>query len=63
MTGGELDIYNTSQSGRGPFVGDRDVSGADCTLATGMSMQLAFGSAAILAGRRPENERSRTWKS
>jgi hypothetical protein len=50
MTGGELEIYNTFEKRPRAIFDERPLTGADCTLATGMSMQLAFGTAAIMAG-------------
>ncbi len=57
MTGGALELYKEGTTRPRAFfderphvVFDRPPSGSDCTLATGMSMQLAFGSAAIMAG-------------
>jgi hypothetical protein len=50
MTGGELEIYNTFTTRQRAIFDERPLSGADCSLATGMSMQLAFGTAAILSG-------------
>jgi Met-zincin/Domain of unknown function (DUF5117) len=50
MTGGELEIYNTFKERPRAIFDDRPFTGADCTLASGMGMQLAFGTAAILAG-------------
>jgi uncharacterized protein DUF4953/uncharacterized protein DUF5117 len=54
MTGGELEIYNTFKERPRAIFDDRPLTGADCTLAHGMSMQLAFGSAAIMAGADPK---------
>jgi hypothetical protein len=58
MTGGELEIYKEGTTRPRAFFDEkprvifdeRPLGGGDCTLATGMSMQLAFGSAAIMAG-------------
>jgi hypothetical protein len=50
MTGGALPIYKEHDPRPQAIFDERPQSGADCNLATGMSMQLAFGAAAILAG-------------
>jgi hypothetical protein len=50
MTGGALELYKEGTTRPRAFFDERPLTGSDCTLATGMSMQLAFGSAAILAG-------------
>src|SRR3954454_23531604 len=50
MTGGELEIYNTFKPKPRAIFDERPSSGADCTLAHGMGMQLALGTTAILAG-------------
>ena len=50
MTGGALPIYKEHEPRPQAIFDERPQSGADCNLATGMSMQLAFGAAAILAG-------------
>jgi len=50
MTGGALPLYKEHEPRPQAIFDERPQSGAACTLATGMSMQLAFGSAAILAG-------------
>lgn len=50
MTGGELEIYREGTTRPKAFFDERPMNGSECALATGMSMQLAFGSAAILAG-------------
>jgi hypothetical protein len=54
MTGGELEIYNTFTKRPRAIFDERPLSGADCTLATGMGMQLVFGSTAIMAGADPK---------
>jgi len=50
MTGGALELYKEGMTRPKAFFDERPLNGGDCTLATGMSMQLAFGSAAIMAG-------------
>jgi hypothetical protein len=50
MTGGELEIYREGTTRPKAFFDERPMNGSECALATGMSMQLAFGSAAIMAG-------------
>jgi hypothetical protein len=58
MTGGALELYKEGTTRPRAFFDERPhvvfdnrpLNGSDCTLATGMSMQLAFGSAAIMAG-------------
>lgn len=54
MTGGELEIHNTFTERPGAIFSERTVTGADCTLSRGMSRQLAFGSAAIMAAADPK---------
>jgi hypothetical protein len=54
MTGGELEIYNTFTKRPRAIFDERPLSGADCTLATGMGMQLVFGGTAIMAGADPK---------
>lgn len=54
MTGGALDIGNSNTERHRALFDERPLSGAECHLATGMSMQLAFGSAAIMAGADPK---------
>lgn len=54
MTGGELEIYNTFTERPRAIFSDRPLTGADCTLAQGMSLQLAFGHAAIEAAADPK---------
>src|SRR5262249_37616627 len=54
MPGGELEIYNTLKERPRAIFDERPTSGADCTLAQGMSLQLAFGTAAIMAGADPK---------
>ncbi len=54
MTGGELEIYPEGMTRPKAFFDERPRSGNECALATGMSMQLAFGSAAIMAGADPK---------
>ncbi len=50
MTGGALEIYKENELRPRALFNERPLAGADCTLASGTSMQLAFGSAAIVAG-------------
>jgi hypothetical protein len=54
MTGGELEIYPEGTTRPRAFFDERPRSGNECALATGMSMQLAFGAAAIMAGADPK---------
>jgi hypothetical protein len=54
MTGGELEIYKEGTTRPRAFFDERPLSGGDCTLAHGMSMQLAFGACAIGAGADPK---------
>jgi hypothetical protein len=54
MTGGELEIHNTLTERPRAIFSDRPMTGADCTLAQGMSMQLAFGASAIMAESDPK---------
>jgi hypothetical protein len=54
MTGGELDLYSKFADPAKTAFGERPVSGSDCKLAQGMNVQLAFGSAAIMAASDPK---------
>jgi hypothetical protein len=54
MTGGELEIYNTFTNRPKAIFDERPLTGADCTLASGMGMQLVFGATAIMAGADPK---------
>jgi len=54
MTGGELEIYSTLKDRPRAIFDNRPLSGGDCNLADGMSLQLAFGSAAIQAEADPK---------
>jgi hypothetical protein len=55
MTGGALDIHNNEARPRPTSIfSPRQPTGADCMRAQGMSMQLAFGHAAILAESDPK---------
>ena len=54
MTGGALDIHNEVKPRPQGIFSPRQPTGADCQRAQGMSMQLAFGHAAILAAADPK---------
>ena len=54
MTGGALDIHNEVKPRPLGIFSPREPNGADCRRAQGMSMQLAFGHAAILADSDPK---------
>jgi Met-zincin/Domain of unknown function (DUF5117) len=54
MTGGELDIQNTFTERSRSIFAERPLSGADCTLAQGTGLQLAFGTSAIMAEADPK---------
>jgi hypothetical protein len=54
MTGGALDIHNEAKPRPLGIFSPREPNGADCQRAHGMSMQLAFGHAAILADNDPK---------
>jgi hypothetical protein len=54
MTGGDLDTLPGAGERQRAIFEDRQLTGADCALARGMTMQLAFGSAAIMAATDPK---------
>ena len=54
MTGGELEIYNTFTEPPHVLFDPRPFGNSTCTLGRGMSVQLAFGSAAIMAETDPK---------
>jgi Met-zincin len=54
MTGGALDIHSEVKPRPQGIFSPREPNGADCRRAQGMSMQLAFGHAAILAEGDPK---------
>ena len=60
MTGGELEIYPEGTTRPKAFFDERPMSGNDCALATGMSMQLAFGCGRDHGRCRPQGERSQS---